>query len=363
MHVNSQSPQLDAARGNAPVDGFPESIRDEAALEQQLTSPSPALIECIRTVSSPLVVLGAGGKMGPTLAVLAKRAATMARRPLEVIAVSRFSDSASQPWLEAREVKTLQADLLERKDFERLPDTTNVIYLVGLKFGTAQAPELTWASNILVPAHTMERYAGARIVALSTGNVYPMVPVSSGGAREDSPLTPLGEYANSAVARERVFSYFSNKQGTRVALIRLNYAVELRYGVLVDIAKKVAAGEPVDLSNGFLNCIWQRDANEMILRALALAASPATPWNLTSPETLRVRELAEVFGHQLGKTPVFAGQERDTALLSNAGKLCSALGRPATPLERVLAWTADWARCGGRLLNKPTHFEVRDGKY
>jgi nucleoside-diphosphate-sugar epimerase len=301
--------------------------------------------------------------MGPTLAVLAREAAARAGHTLETVAVSRFSDSTARTWLESRGIRTVQADLLERKAFQRLPDAQNIVYLVGLKFGTKQAPELTWASNTLVPAYTMERYAGSRIVALSTGNVYPMVTVTSGGAREDSPLTPLGEYANAAVARERVFAYFSRKQGTSVALIRLNYAVELRYGVLVDIARKVHTGEPVDISNGFLNCIWQRDANEMILRALALAAAPAEPWNLTGPEALRVRDLAEFFGRQLGKAPAFAGQESNTALLSNAGRICGLLGKPATSLERVLRWTADWVRSGGRLLNKPTHFEVRDGHY
>jgi hypothetical protein len=338
-------------------------IQSEEELENALTEPRPVLVEFMRSVSNPLVVLGAGGKMGPTLAVLARRAADAASHAIDVIAVSRFSDERARLWLEERGVQTLSADLLERGDVSKLPDATNLIYLVGLKFGTAQNPSLTWAVNTVAPAHTAERYRSARIVALSTGNVYPLVPVTSGGATEGAPLTPLGEYANAAVARERVFEYFSQKQGTPLALIRLNYAVELRYGLLVDIARKVWAEEPIDVTTGAFNCIWQADANEMILRSLALAASPAQPWNLTGTQPLPVREMASRFGQLLGKRVSFSGTEAGTALLSDPSKLVAALGPPATSLDTMTAWIAHWIKAGGRLLDKPTHFEVRDGTY
>src|SRR6266542_729068 len=293
-------------------------IQTEDALDEVLTRPRPVLVEFIRQVSSPLVILGAGGKMGATLARLARRAAEAARCELE---------------------------------------------LVALKFGTAQNPSLTWAVNTLAPAHAVERYASARVVALSTGNVYPYVPVGCGGATEDHPLTPMGEYANAAVARERLFEYASRRNGTRIVLLRLIYAVELRYGVLVDIARKVWAGEPVNVANGCFNCIWQGDANEMILRALNLASSPPAAFNLTCPAAVSVREVAGRFSELLGRPAKFIGAESDTALLGNAGKLGAELGPPATPLEDILDWTAQWVKSGGRYWNKPTHFEVRDGQY
>lgn len=340
----------------------PELISTEARLDEVLTRPRPVLTDFIRTVSSPLVILGAGGKLGPSLAVLARRAAEAAGHALDIIAVSRFSSSPTRAWLEAKGVKTVGIDLLNQQDLELLPDTENLLYLVGLKFGTSTNPALTWAVNTVVPAHTMRRYPEAKVVALSTGNVYSNVPVQSGGAREGLPLTPLGEYANSAVARERVFEFFARQNGTPLALLRLNYAVELRYGVLVDIARKVHLGDPIDLSNGYLNCIWQGDTNEMVIRALALTSSPPEAWNLTGP-MLRVRDLATRFGQLLGKSPRFIGEESDTALLSNSDKLCARLGDPGTSLEAVIRWTAAWVQLGGRSLNKPTHFEARDGQY
>jgi dTDP-4-dehydrorhamnose reductase len=335
-------------------------ISNETGLEDVLTRPRPVLVEFIRTVESPLVILGAGGKMGPTLAVLARRAAEAAKRPLRVVAVSRFSDAPAKAALEKAGVETCEADLLDRGSFKRLPDARNVIYLVGLKFGTAQNPSLTWAINTLVPAYAVERYANARMVALSTGNVYPLVPVKSGGATEEHPLTPLGEYANAAIARERVFEYCGGKHNTAVMRIRLNYAVELRYGVLVDIARRIWAGETVDLANGYFNCIWQGDANEMILRSLGLDPGP---WNLTGPGIVSVRKVAEQFGQLFSKKIRFVNQESQTALLNNAAKICERLGPPPTSLETMIEWIAHWVRGGGRSLDKPTHFEVRDGSY
>jgi dTDP-4-dehydrorhamnose reductase len=337
-------------------------IQDESELEDQLTRPRPVLVDFIRTVSSPLLVLGAGGKMGPTLAVLARRAAEAAGLPLEVIAVSRFSDESARRWLEGKGVSTLSADLLSREAVQQLPSAADVIYLVGLKFGTRDNPALTWAANTLAPAHIAERFAESRVVALSTGNVYPLVPVGGGGATETTPLTPLGEYPNAAIARERIFEYFVQTLGARVALIRLNYAVELRYGVLVDLARKVHAGDPVDLATGWFNCIWQGDANEMIIRALALAARPAAAFNLTGP-VVSVRQVATRFSELFERPVTFVGAEAETALLSNPQRLFEELGPPPTALDTIIHWTADWMKSGGRLLNKPTHFEVRDGAY
>jgi len=340
-----------------------EPVLNESALLERLTRPSPALIEFIPRVASPLVVLGAGGKMGPSLCVLARRAADAAGHPLDVIASSRFSDPASRQWLESQGVKVIAADLLERDAMRSLPEAENVIYLLGLKFGTTQNPALTWAVNTLPPAHVAERYSRARIVALSTGNVYPFVPATEGGAREDHPLTPVGEYANAAIARERIFEYFSAKQGTPIALLRLSFAVELRYGVLVDIARRVWEERPIDLVNGSVNWLWQGDANDLILRALPLASSPAGAWNLTHPQPLRVREVAARFADLFQKEPHFTGHEAADSLLSNPEKLCARLGRPPMTADQVIAWIAHWIRNGGANLNKPTHFEVRNGQY
>ena len=328
-----------------------------------MTQPAPPLIEFIRTVSSPLLVLGAGGKMGPTMAVLARRAADAAGHKLEVVAVSRFSDAGSRRWLEERGVRTASCDLLDGQGVSQLPDAENVIYLVGLKFGTSQNPAATWAMNTLVPARVCERFPRSRIVALSTGNVYPLSEVSRGGSVETDALTPLGEYANAAVARERIFEFHSQRNGTALALLRLFYAVELRYGVLADIARKVHAGEPIPLENGSFNCIWQGDANEMILRALALAVAPPSGWNLCRPEIFSVRHVAVRLGELLGREPVFSGTEPATALTGSAARLCARLGAPQTPLDVMLRWTAHWVNQGGRDLGRPTHFEVRDGNY
>jgi len=342
---------------------WPERISTEEELDELLTRPRPALIDAVRRLNSPLLVLGAGGKMGPTLAVMARRAALAGGSDLEVIAVSRFSDVKAQEWLQSQGVQTLSCDLMDRQSLDGLPEATSIVYMIGAKFGTTQQPAHTWTINALIPAYVAERYRNAHIVALSSGNVYPLVPVGSGGSQETDPLTPLGEYANSCVARERIFEFFSRRNGTPMVLIRLNYAVELRYGVLVDIAQKVQAGQPIDITMGYLNCIWQADANEMILRTLAMTEAPPLVLNITGAETFSVRWLAQRFGELLGREVHIIGQEAETALLSNSAKARALLGNPPTPIERVLQWTAQWLKDGGRLLAKPTHFEVRDGKY
>ncbi len=342
---------------------LPELIETEDALDEVMTHPMPALVESIKTLSSPLVILGAGGKMGPTLAVLARRAADAAGHSLDIVAVSRFSDALKRDWLESQRVRTIASDLMAREAFAKLPDADNVIYLVGLKFGTTQNPATTWASNTLVPAYAAERYEKAHITALSTGNVYPLAQIHSTGWSESAPLTPAGEYANSCVARERIFEYFSRRNGTRLAIIRLSYALDLRYGVLVDIARKVFAGQLIDVTMGYLNCIWQGDANDLIIRSLALASSPPTALNLTGSSALSVREVAQRLGELMDRAVKFTGDEAPTALLSNTVLLHETLGEPITPLDLVIRWTAHWIMNNGRLLDKPTHFEVRDGVY
>lgn len=335
----------------------------EGELEEFLTRPSPTLVEAIREYSSPFVILGAGGKMGPTLALLAQRAAAIAGHPLDILAVSRFGDAASREWFETRGIRTLAGDLLDPAFVARLPDTVNVVYLVGLKFGTAQNPAATWAINTLVPPLVCARYPQARVVALSTGNVYPLTPVAQGGATEDHPLTPLGEYGNAAVGRERLFEFAARRYGTSVALLRLFYAVELRYGVLVDLARKIWNREPIDLRNGYFNCIWQGDANEWILRALPLAHATPSAWNLCLPQVFRVRDVAGQLGRLLERAPVFEASETDTALLGNATPLAQRLATPCVAVETMLPWIASWIQAGGRNLGRPTHFEVRDGVY
>lgn len=342
---------------------LPEVLEGEEGLDELLTRPHAELIRFIKSIRTPLVILGAGGKMGPTLAVLARRAAEAAGHKLDIIAVSRFSDESARRWLEERGVQTLSCDLYDADAVRKLPSAEDVLFLVGHKFGTTQSPAITWAANTLVPVRVAERYAPARIVALSTGNVYPQSPVASGGSVESDPLTPLGEYANATVGRERIFEFYSNRNGTRIVLLRLFYSVELRYGVLRDLADKIWAGKPVDLTNGHFNCIWQGDANEMAIRSLGLAGSPPIAYNLTSAEPLSARKVATKLGELMGRPAQFSGTESETALLGNTAKLRARLGDPATPLEAMIRWTADWVKRGGRSLGKPTHFDVRDGRY
>ena len=342
---------------------LPDRIESEEQLDEVLARPRPELIDSVRQLQSPLVILGAAGKMGPSLAVLVRRAAEAAGHHLDILAASRFSSNEARRWLESQGIRTIACDLLDRQSVRKLPDSRNVIYLVGLKFGTAQNPSLTWAANTLAPANAAERFPQSRFVALSTGNVYPMTPVNAGGSVETDALTPLGEYANAAVARERIFEYHSQKLGTPVVLLRLNYAVDLRYGVLLEIAQKVWTNRPVDVTTGSVNCIWQGDANDMIVRSFALAASPVAAFNLTGARDLSVRDLALRLGELMQREVTISGAEAETALLSNTSRLCGVLGAPATPLDLMLRWTAHWVMNSGRTLGKPTRFDVRDGKF
>lgn len=329
----------------------------EIELEDKLSQPYEEDRAAVRALSGPLLILGCGGKMGPSLAHRAVRAGA------EVIAVSRFSDAAARQQLESWGVRTIAADLLERGVVDRLPDAQNVIYMAARKFGTEGNNAETWVTNAFLPGLVAQRYPSSRIVAFSTGNVYPFSPVDAGGSTEDTRLEPVGEYGQSALARERVFDHFSRSMGTPVALLRLNYAVELRYGVLAEIARKVYDGEAVDLTMGYVNVIWQGDANSVCLRSFRLCGSPAVALNLTGPETLRVRELALAFGRKFGIEPQFSGAEAPMALLSNAARCSRVFGAPRVGVAEMMDWIVDWTNSGGRSLNKPTHFEARDGKF
>ena len=342
---------------------WPDSIRDAAHLDELLSEPSPAAIAAVRAADGDIMVLGAGGKMGPTLARMARRAMDAAGVRRRVVAVARFSSPPLRHALDAHGVDTVQCDLLDDAAVAALPDAPNVIFMAGRKFGSTGDEPLTWAMNTHIPAVVARRFRASRIVAFSTGNVYGLTPIGRGGSREDDPLAPVGEYAMSCLGRERLFQYFSHAHGTRVAVLRLNYAVEMRYGVLVDLAGRIRRGEAIDLSMGRVNVIWQGDANAMALAALAHASSPALVVNIAGPEELGVRALGSELARLMGGSAIFTGSESGDALLSNGTRGYELLGRPRIDAARVLAWTADWVKRGGESLGKPTHFESRSGRF
>jgi nucleoside-diphosphate-sugar epimerase len=339
---------------------LPERIADLAALEELMSRPSPELVEALKRAPGDLMVLGVGGKMGPTLARMAKRA-DPARR---VIGVARFSEPGLREQLEREGIECIAADLLSREALARLPDAPNIVFMAGRKFGSTGSEWLTWAMNAYVPALVGERFPRSRIVAFSTACVYPFVSTSGSGAPEDLPPTaPSGEYANSCVARERLFQHFSNEFGTPGRLLRLSYAIDMRYGVLHDVAQKVLQRQPIDLAMGHANVIWQGEANDWALRALAHCTTPTTPLNLSGPR-VRIRDLALGFGKRFRIDPVLlVGEESDTAWLVDCSEAFRLFGEPQVGIERMMDWTADWVQRGGATLNKPTHYEARDGKY
>lgn len=334
-----------------------------AELEDRLSQPTPAVVEMMRRLPGDIIILGVAGKMGPTLARMARRAADQAGTPRRVIGVSRFRENGARAALEAHGVETISCDLLDAAAVAALPDAPNVVYMAGMKFGATGQESLTWAMNTWLPGIVCQRYARSRIAAFSTGNIYGLVPATSGGSQEEDEPRPVGEYAMSCLGRERMFEHFSLVQGTPVSLIRLNYATDLRYGVLVDVALKVWRGEPVDVRMGYLNTLWQADANALSLLSLEKAASPAWRFNLTGPTRLSVRELAARFGSLWGKEARVEGIEAPDALLSNASRCFTELGPVTLPEDTLIEWVAAWIQNGGGLLGKPTHFESRDGKF
>ncbi|AMW04026.1 NAD-dependent epimerase/dehydratase family protein [Gemmatimonas phototrophica] len=341
----------------SPLDSAPTS---EPSLEARLAAPDEETVHALESLSGDVLILGAGGKMGPSLARLARRA--IADRSRRVIAVSRFSDRAVADGLETAGVEVHRADLSDPRAVEGLPDAANVIWMAGQKFGTAGDPVGTWTQNVVASVHAAERYAGSRLVCFSTGNVYGPSAVAHGGSQEGDALLPDGEYAASCVGRERVFESIMRRSASPLLLFRLFYACDLRYGVITELALKVLQRQPIDLTTGWVNTIWQGDANRLALRALLVANAPALALNITGP-MVRVRDVAERLATHAGVSPVFTGSESDHALVGNVDRLEEMLPFTPLPLDTLCAWAVAWIRSNGKLLNKPTKFEVRDGTY
>ena len=339
------------------------SLESEDQLDALLTRPSEADIAFARKLEGNTIVLGAGGKMGPTLAKRLARSLAAAGGTTSVIAVSRFQSAAAREELERADIQTLHCDLLEREQLDALPEVENVLFLAGRKFGSSADPELTWAMNTIVPAHVAQRFRHSRIVAFSTGNVYPFVTPEQGGCQESDAPAPIGEYAQSCLGRERVFEYYSKRFNTPCLILRLNYAIDLRYGVLVDIARQVYEGRPVDVSVPAVNVLWQGDANSYAMRSLELCQSPARILNITGPETVAVQRAAEFFAQRFKKDLRVTGESSGVALLNNAAACHQLLGYPQVSLRELMEAVASWVEAGGTSLQNPTKFQVTDGKF
>ena len=332
-------------------------------LEDRLSEPTPGVVETLRALPGDILFLGVAGKMGPTLARMARRASDTAGVRRRVIGVSRFSDASQVASLNAHGIETIRCDLLDETAVAQLPDVENVVYCAAMKFGSTGNESLTWAMNTWLPSVVCRKFRRSRIAAFSTGNIYGLVPVSSGGSVETDTPQPVGEYAMSCLGRERMFEHFSRTLGIPTALIRLNYACELRYGVLVDLARKIWTGQPVDLGMGWFNCLWQGDANAQTLQSLAQTATPPFVLNLTGPELLRVRDVADELGRRMNRPVTFTGAEAGSALLNNASQALTRFGPLRVSAGELLGWVADWVMRGGPDLGKPTHFESRDGRF
>ncbi len=338
-------------------------VSTEQQLEDLLSQPSQADAQAMAALDGDLLLLGVAGKMGPSLARRARRACALAGVKKRIAGVARFSTPGTREFLQANGIETIAADLLEPAALAALPDMENVIFMTGRKFGSTGNEHLTWAMNVFQPGAAAERFRNSRIVAFSSGNVYPLMPVLQGGATESTPPGPIGEYPQSALGRERILEYFSSRHGTPMTILRLNYAIDLRYGVLLDVGQKVFERRPVDLAMGHANVIWQGDANSVCLRSFALCQSPPAILNLTGPETISIRWLARRFGERFGVDPILEGAESDTALLNNAARCHRLFGYPAVTVEQMIEMVADWIGLGGATHNKPTHFETRDGRF
>jgi nucleoside-diphosphate-sugar epimerase len=333
------------------------------SFKEQFLKPSASLVADLAKLEGDIIILGAGGKIGPSIARLTRQALDMAGKTNRVIGISRFSEEGLQQQLRAEGIETIAADILDDTQLQALPLAPNVLYLAGTKFGTKDREAYTWAMNAYLPGRVAEKYRESRIVVYSTGNVYPYVSIGSGGATEDTRPEPVGEYGQSCLGRERIFQHFSSVYNTPLVLYRLNYAIDFRYGVLLEVAKSVLAEKAVDLSTGYVNVIWQSDANEMAIRALLHCESPSKILNITGPETVSVRWLAGEFGKHFGKIPQFINEEQSTALLSNAAESFRLFGYPQVTLKQMIEITAKWLLEGGETINKPTHFQERKGQY
>lgn len=333
------------------------------SFEEQWLSPSEALIEDMKRIEGDIMILGAGGKIGPSIARLTMQAIERAGLDKRVIAVSRFSEEGLVDQLNAEGIETIVANILDDTQLQDLPEVENVLYLAGQKFGTSSNEPYTWAMNTYLPGRVAEKFRKSRIVVYSTGNVYPFTPVGSGGATEETRTDPVGEYGQSCLGRERMFQYFSSVYGTPILLYRLNYAIDFKYGVLLEVAKSVLNGKPLDITMGHVNVIWQGDANEMAIRSLLHCDSPPKILNITGPETVSLRWLAKEFGRIFNIEPQFTGEEQTTALLSNAAESFRLFGYPRTTLKQMIGITARWLLEGGKTINKPTHFQERRGQF
>ena len=348
--------------GTVPT-ALPRSIADVRQLDDLLSDPPEYVVDGLRHLDGDILVLGVAGKMGPTLAMMAQRASSRAGTRRRVIGVARFSDPSQQRMLDQAGVETLRCDLLNEADIERLPDAPNVVFMAGRKFGSTGLESLTWAMNTYVPALVAQRFKTSRLAVFSTGNVYGLTAVASGGSKETDVPRPVGEYAMSCLGRERMFEHFSSTFGTRATILRLNYAVEMRYGIIVDLARRVAAKETIDLTMGYFNAIWQADANAMALASLSHAATPPLVLNIAGPEELSVRDVCTGLAERLGCSVSFSGKEAADALLSNGERGWSLFGRPRVSISQLIDWTSAWVGRGGASLGKPTHFESRDGSF
>lgn len=335
----------------------------EERLNTYLATPSDALVDDMKKIKGDIMVLGAGGKMGPTLCVLAKNAAKKAGVEKRIIAVSRGSDKTATQLMKDHGVEVIAADLLDKEELYALPDVKNIIYMAGLKFGTCGNEWRTWAMNATLPAFAADKFQNSNIVVFSSGNIYPIVSLADGGCREIDPVGPNGEYAMSCLARERAFEYAANTYGTKVFIYRLNFAVDLRYGVLFDVANKIVKDEPISLSTPCFNFIWQGSANEIAIRGLLRAEAPAKVMNVTGPETVSIRKAAEELGKILGKKPIFENEPGTDAYLNDASLAMETFGYPSVSAKTLIRWQAEYILDGGRTLDKPTHFEERKGKY
>ena len=340
-------------------ENLPDAIEDLAQLEEMLSRPWLETVECLAELDGDIMVIGATGKIGPSLTRCVQRGLAVSGNTKRFFAVSR----RPMPELAAAGIETIECDLLDLAAVERLPRVKNVIYLVGRKFGSVGQEEQTWATNVIAPSHVARTFTDSRIVAFSTGCVYPIEHISTGGSTEITRPNPVGEYAMSCLGRERIFDYHATVTATQMVHFRLNYAVEMRYGVLVDVATKVFRGEPVDLTTGYANVIWQGDVNNQAILSLRHASSPALKLNVTGPELISIREVAESFGKRFGQEPIFVGESNGQGYLSNAALAGRMFGYPRVPFSRIIEWTADWVARDKETHNKPTCFETQDGSY